>query len=295
MNDNTKNIESMVVLVTPDLASQWLKKNTKNRKVRKMVVNSYAEDMKNGNWSLIGDSITFDEDGVLTNGQHRLYAITKSETSQYFNVMKGVPHNMCVDRPAVRSVGDNLSMFTDLPDVFSQNYVIGMCRFILRYLGIESRSITPTYLFMKTFQTEIENYFNDIGIGQRKANRYRNSPILSAFFLAYINGVSSDILLKARKTFVSGEYVYDDYDIDRFIPIIKLDKVVNASYFKTHAERYSIFLRTLFAIHSVADNKYLKQKNRESDEIVYDIEYNGKKLSDRHEIIMLNMQNKKNI
>lgn len=295
MNDVKKNvgIETMVVLVTPELASKWLEKNINNRSLRKQVVESYANDMKNGNWSLIGDSITFDEDDCLTNGQHRLTAVIKSGTSQYFNVMKGIPHNICVDRPAVRSVGDNISIFTDLAPVFSQTYTIGMVRFILRYLGIESRSVTPTYEFMKTFEKEIVNYFDEIGIGQKKANKYRNSPILAAFFLAYINGVPSDILIKARKAFVSGEYVYDGYEVERFLPIIKLEKIVKESYFKTHGERYSVFLRAMFALNSINENKYLKVKNREIDEIVYDIEYKGKKLSERHERILLNLQNKK--
>ena len=90
MNDvkNNMEIESMVVLVTPELASKWLEKNIDNRNLRKNTINQYVNDMKNGKWSLVGDSITFDKDGILTNGQHRLYAVVQSNTAQYFNVMR---------------------------------------------------------------------------------------------------------------------------------------------------------------------------------------------------------------
>ena len=70
--------------------------------------------MKCGRWTLNNDAITFDKSGVLTNGQHRLTAIIKSETSQEMAVMYGVEHNINMDRPAMRSVGDNLSIFSEI-------------------------------------------------------------------------------------------------------------------------------------------------------------------------------------
>ena len=53
MNDVRRNteIDTMVVLVTPELANRWLEKNTNNRKLKKHVVETYVNDMKNGKWS----------------------------------------------------------------------------------------------------------------------------------------------------------------------------------------------------------------------------------------------------
>ena len=44
MNDvkNNVEIESMVVLVTPELASKWLEKNIDNRNLRKNTINQYV-------------------------------------------------------------------------------------------------------------------------------------------------------------------------------------------------------------------------------------------------------------
>lgn len=52
--------------------------------------------------------------------------------------------------------------------------------------------------------------------------------------------------------------------------------------------KYDAFLRTMFAVHSIENNKFLKLKNRPVDEIVYDITYEGKTLSSCHEIRMMN-------
>lgn len=289
---NTENInneiESMVVLVTPELASKWLDKNISNRNLRQRTINQYVDDMKNGKWSLVGDSITFDKNGILTNGQHRLYAIIKSNTSQYFNVMRGIEHNMNMDRPAMRSVSDNIRLFTDLPDLFSNQYVISMCRYILDILNVDARGVSSIYDFMNEYKKGLIDYFTIVGIGQRKNNKYRNAPILSAFFLAYLNGVNTDILIKTRKTFVSGEYAYDGYDLNRFLPAVKLDKAIQNIYFKSQQARYDAFLRTMFAISSIEKGKYLKVNNRAIDEIVYDFTYKDKTLSKCHEIRMVN-------
>ena len=287
------DIETMVVLVTPELAEKWLEKNINNRKIRKSVIETYVNDMKNGKWSLVGDSITFDEYGVLTNGQHRLTAVMKSGTSQYFNVMKGIKHNMNTDRGAKRNVSDNLKIFTDISQICTQDYVVSMVNFILRCLGLESKSVNAVYDFMKEYEKDLVNYFQDVGIGAKCRNKYRNASILAAWFLAYINGVDADLLLKARKTFVSGEYVYDGYSTNRFLPIVKFEKTITELSFNNNQRRYSTFLKAMFALSCIDKNKYLKSKNREVDKIIYDIEYNGRTLSRKHEMYLLNMKNKK--
>ena len=52
--------------------------------------------------------------------------------------------------------------------------------------------------------------------------------------------------------------------------------------FDTRGEekRFEIFLRTMYAIKSVVDSKYLRSNNKPIDEVCYDFEYKGKKVSD---------------
>lgn len=64
--------------VTPEQASQWLERNTHNRKLRTHQVAAMVRDIQEGRWQWNGDSIKFADDGTLLDGQHRLHAIVES-------------------------------------------------------------------------------------------------------------------------------------------------------------------------------------------------------------------------
>ena len=67
--------------ITPEMATEMLKRNKSNRNLRKFKVLQYAHDMQNGKWNLTGQGITFGKDGSLLDGQHRLQAIKFSKVS----------------------------------------------------------------------------------------------------------------------------------------------------------------------------------------------------------------------
>lgn len=67
------------VTISPQVAQAWLDKNTHNRKLSSLVVNSYARDIAADNWLLTGDAIRFSKDGTLLDGQHRLAACVLAE------------------------------------------------------------------------------------------------------------------------------------------------------------------------------------------------------------------------
>lgn len=65
--------------ITPALAADWLKSNAEyNRKERPRWVHELAASIKDGRWVINGESIVFDEDGFLIDGQHRLSAVVES-------------------------------------------------------------------------------------------------------------------------------------------------------------------------------------------------------------------------
>lgn len=73
-----EGMEAQLYDVTPDIAAQWLERNSRNRTLRQSVVNKYAADMKAGRWMVTGDAIGFDTNGVIVNGQHRLWGVFES-------------------------------------------------------------------------------------------------------------------------------------------------------------------------------------------------------------------------
>lgn len=90
MARRTPSLTHEIVHVTPEIARQWLATNTHNRNIRASIVAAYARDMGNGDWMLNGEPIKFAADGTLLDGQHRLSAIVKAETSIDLLVVRGV-------------------------------------------------------------------------------------------------------------------------------------------------------------------------------------------------------------
>jgi hypothetical protein len=102
MKKPAPKLTSELVHVTPAIAEQWLNMNRSNRTLRSGVVEQYAADMLADKWTQCLMPIGFYADGELADGQHRLYAIIESGTSQWFTVTRGL------DRPSGLNIDTNL-------------------------------------------------------------------------------------------------------------------------------------------------------------------------------------------
>jgi hypothetical protein len=84
-------VRQRVLRVTPQIAEAWLEgHNPRNRKLVNSRVATYARDMRKGRWQFNGVPIQFDTEGNLLNGQHRLWAIVESGTTQPISVWEGL-------------------------------------------------------------------------------------------------------------------------------------------------------------------------------------------------------------
>ena len=99
---------SEVVTVTPQLAAEWLKRNTDNRPLRKWHVEALAGAITRGEWVLSHQGVAFAEDGRLLDGQHRLAAIVKANTSVLMVVTRNVPEDAfkAIDQGVKRTLSD---------------------------------------------------------------------------------------------------------------------------------------------------------------------------------------------
>ena len=77
-SSNDKTPYNTVMEVGPDLATRWLEGNTHNRTLKQPLVDRFVRDMQADRWQLTHQGIAFDVDGVLIDGQHRLWAIVLS-------------------------------------------------------------------------------------------------------------------------------------------------------------------------------------------------------------------------
>jgi hypothetical protein len=71
-----------VVEFTPEMCKYILEHhNSNNRDLKRRNVDHILNEIGNGNWAFNGETIGFDENGDLTNGQHRLTSISEGEVS----------------------------------------------------------------------------------------------------------------------------------------------------------------------------------------------------------------------
>lgn len=106
-------------LITPSIARQMLNLNIENnRPLNPTRVIAYADDMKNGDWvTETGDTIKFNSDGNLIDGQHRLNAVIVSKCSVEMYVARDVPNPavFVVDTGKARTFGNTLHIL-DVPN-----------------------------------------------------------------------------------------------------------------------------------------------------------------------------------
>jgi hypothetical protein len=100
------------VLITPEIAAEWLKCNPNNRHVRGNDVMRYSRDMVSGKWQLNGETIKFDTNGDLLDGQHRLRACVVAGVPFKSIVVRGLPPEArkTVDTGVKRQFSDQLRM-----------------------------------------------------------------------------------------------------------------------------------------------------------------------------------------
>lgn len=95
-----------VEVITPALAAEWLKRlHPSQRKLRERNVADYMRSLKSKDgWALQADAITFDAEGRLMNGQHRLTACVRAQVSFTALVLRGAPE----ESMAVIDIGSNV-------------------------------------------------------------------------------------------------------------------------------------------------------------------------------------------
>ena len=104
-------MKTSYMLVTPEIAKEWLVQNIDNRSVKPSRVAQYTRDMANGKWE--NDSpnpIVFGENGILKDGQHRLMALIKANVSINFLVCWVNDTVKNIDTGATRTVHDYFQM-----------------------------------------------------------------------------------------------------------------------------------------------------------------------------------------
>lgn len=98
--------------IGPTLAAAYLEKNTHNRPLRQSHVAALSAAIRRGEWVLTHESIAFDVDDRLIDGQHRLRAIVDSGVACRLKVSRGCDRDsfMVIGSGRPRAASDALSL-----------------------------------------------------------------------------------------------------------------------------------------------------------------------------------------
>lgn len=94
--------------ITPQVAGDWLEKNTRNRKLNDRTVQILARAIRRGDWKLNAETMKFSRGGMLIDGQHRLSAVIVADMPIQSLVAWDVDENVfdTIDTGKRRSTAD---------------------------------------------------------------------------------------------------------------------------------------------------------------------------------------------
>ncbi len=83
------NLTIDTIAITPAIAAEWLAANEANRNVCSAHLGRIVSGINSGEFNIVGDSIKYDWNGDLIDGQHRLTAIVKTGKTLELAVVRG--------------------------------------------------------------------------------------------------------------------------------------------------------------------------------------------------------------
>lgn len=165
--------------ITPEAALALLESNTDNRRLSEPHVDFLANEMRSGRWQQNGSALVLSPTGRVLDGQHRLWAVVRSDTTHDFLIVHGVldEAQTTVDTNRVRTAADALGM----AGVASSHVTAGATRIAVNYAAGRYTALTS----YKVSNGEVMAYVRahpDLADSVRAAHSVKmGSPSVAAF------------------------------------------------------------------------------------------------------------------
>jgi len=105
-------IDVYLLEVTPKLAEKWLHNKNRNRSIHLSQLNRIKRSLVQGRWEINGETIIFDADGRLIEGQHRCQAVLDTGITLWSLAVRGIDQERfkTMGQGSKRSAGDILGI-----------------------------------------------------------------------------------------------------------------------------------------------------------------------------------------
>jgi len=176
-----------IMTITPEIAAEFLLRNTENRKKRGWWISALAGMIKRGEWIVSHQGIAFDKNGVLLDGQHRLEAIVEA----------GIPVQMVVsfdvDGDAFKVVDNGIKRtLSDLTGIHVRTAEV--CRVLAR-LAYGGNTVTSADQCIEIYNTGVGPvHDNLIEYCGKNIAVYSSAPVRSAAVCMILDGYESQYI-----------------------------------------------------------------------------------------------------
>lgn len=175
---NTFNgVRTELVEITPKIAEELLKANTKNRCFRHHHASQLAGHITRGEWQLNGDTIRIAKDGTLLDGQHRLGAVLLANKPITTLVVTGL------DNDSFETI-DNQRMARNASHVFSirgiKNYSLASstCKRVFFYINHQTPFFNTTKVPSVHQLEDLYNKDETLKIAINNVSKYKKTSML---------------------------------------------------------------------------------------------------------------------
>lgn len=209
-------ITTTIEKITPEMAKAYLATSEGNpRYIGKNLttdtrVKSYAGVMKEGNWKLTGEGITFDLNGHLIDGHNRLAAVVLSGVSVEFLVIRGVETiaKRYIDSGQPRSINQRLRSGYDFSEILSSRIItathkVWMRQHVRRKNGPTDTDDTANWISMH--KDALETAYKIIHT-KKNGQVSNNATFCYSIFEALEAGVNPSILTEFTEIANTGFY-----------------------------------------------------------------------------------------
>lgn len=244
-------------LITPEIATAMLEKNTNNRPTNQSRVLQYAADMRAGEWRENHQGIAFDVHGNARDGQHRLWAVIESGVSVYMHVARGLSEEACatIDQGRARSVRDVLRM----NGRGRETQAVGWFRVIENLGGGTTRQLSQARVrelldqYAPTVKWALEH-----GPKKRPFNR---APIVGA--IVYAHHVRPEPIERFTSQYISGAELVEGS------PVLALRTFVIERVATTREQERLVALKALRCLHAYIEGEHVEKIFASEDSLAF--------------------------
>ena len=247
-------LRSSFVEATPEIAAQWLTKNTRNRNQSPNRIADLRADMQDGEWAPIHQGIAFYEDGVLADGQTRLTAQVNAGETVTWLVTRGLPleAGSVIDGGRIRSANQSLSMIEETCWI-NQNHVAmaKLMHVIERNPGKHQMSVPKLRNYCLQHRAALE--FGDSLFRNKK--KYLTTALSCASVACAFYSEDQDRLRQFAELLISG--VGADHQ-DRAVMLLRDWMQANGHGMSTGSKRLETVRRIMRAIQAFCEREPIR-------------------------------------